>query len=190
LRDELTRGLSAFLDDALLSTTAANAATGAPAGLLNAEPRFGSAGSSTANVHTDVVKLIGDFSATNPGIERMAIVMSPGTAARVALATAAPDSTMDGGHLFGVPAFTSPAAGANLIAVDLSAIVIADNDELNVDLSQQASVELSTTPTSPVVSGTVHVSLWPLGLVGLRCRRYLNWKRARTSAILYTTTSY
>ena len=186
LENELVHGLATFLDDALLSTNAANAATGAPAGLLSAAPSFGSAGSSSANAQTDLKKLIGDFTTTNPGVESLAIIMSPSVAAKLAIATGSTTLTVQGGSIYGVPVFTSASAGSRVIAVDLAALVVGDNGDVDIDISKAASVELSTTPTSPTVAGTILISLFASGMVGLRCRRYLNFKLARTSAILFS----
>ena len=189
LRDELTRGLSTFLDDALLSTAAANTATGAPAGLLNAAPSFGSAGATATHVQTDVKKLIADFGASNPNVESAALIMSPWTLATVAMATQSPTLT-DGSTLYGFRIFTSPSAGANL-----------NRDRPGRDSGRRqrrrghrylAAGERRAINDPDLAGGGGHGSSEPvaLGLVGLRCRRYLNFKRARTSSILFTTTSY
>jgi hypothetical protein len=49
---------------------------------------------------------------------------------------------------------------------------------------------MNTVPTSPISAASVYVSLWQANLIGLRAERFINWKRARTTAVVYTTATY
>jgi hypothetical protein len=98
-----------------------------------------------------------------------------------------PNLTANGGSILGIPTYTSQVAGTTVALVLPGEIMYADDGGVNIDVSREASVEMSTTPTSPVAAATVLVSLWQQNLVGLRAERFINWKRARLSAVRYTT---
>jgi hypothetical protein len=61
---------------------------------------------------------------------------------------------------------------------------------LDIAVSRQATVEMNTTATSPITAASVIVSLWQLGLSGLRVDRFISWKMARANSVLYTNVSY
>jgi hypothetical protein len=69
-------------------------------------------------------------------------------------------------------------------------ILFADDGGVNIDVSQEATVELNTVPTSPPTASSVLISLWQQNLIGLRAERFINWKRARTTSVVYTTATY
>jgi hypothetical protein len=53
----------------------------------------------------------------------------------------------------------------NLIALDASKILVADDGGLDVSVSSQGTVQLDSTPTDPTTASTVLVAMWPLDLV-------------------------
>jgi hypothetical protein len=101
-----------------------------------------------------------------------------------------PNLTAKGGSILGVPVVTSQSAGSVVALVHAPSILFADEGGVNIDVSREAAVEMNTTPTSPVTASSVLVSLWQNNLVGLRAERFINWKRARTTSVVYTTATY
>jgi hypothetical protein len=188
LRRELVRGLSQFLDAQLTDPTVA-ATTASPASITFAAPSFGSAGPTAANALTDIKRLIETFIASNPDASSIVLLMSPGQATALAIATNAQDLGSDGGRLFGVPVLTG-AIGSRIVILDRSALLVADDGGLDVAASQHGSVELDTTPTSPITASSAYVSLWQANMTGLKIDRTISWKMARPSSVLYTNTSY
>jgi hypothetical protein len=70
--------------------------------------------------------------------------------------------------------------------VNANDIFLADDGQVNVDVSTEASLEMADDPTnsgSPVE--TTLVSLWQDNLIGLRAERFINWARARESAVAF-----
>lgn len=189
IRRDMIRGLSQGLDTALTDPTLAAVAGVSPASITNAAPSFGSAGGSSANALTDIKKLIETFSAANPNAESLALLMSPGQATAMAIASGSQTLGPNGGALFGVPVYTG-GIGSRVVILDPSALLIADDGELDVTVSTQGTVELDTAPTSPPTAGSVLVSLWQTGLVGARIDRFISWKMARANAVLFTNTAY
>jgi HK97 family phage major capsid protein len=103
-----------------------------------------------------------------------------------------------GGTFFGMPVVLSenvPAnagsgspltgAGGRIILVKASEIMLADDGQVMLDASNQASLQMDSAPTNPPVAATVLVSLWQMNMVGIRAERYLNWAKRRSGAAQY-----
>jgi hypothetical protein len=63
--------------------------------------------------------------------------------------------------------------------------MLADDGEVLLDASNQASLEMDSAPTSPPTASTVLVSLWQHNMVGLRAERYINWTKRRPGAVQF-----
>jgi hypothetical protein len=190
VRNDLVRGMAAFLDQLLLDPTNVGVAGVSPASITSTAPSFGSAGSSAANSLTDVKRLIADFTSVNQDTDGLTLIASPATATAIAIASNAPDLGPKGGRYLGIPFVTSTAAGNRLVAVDADAILVADDNALDVSVSLQGTVEMDLTPTSPITAGSVYVSLWQAGCAGIKIDRVINWKLARANSAMYTTVAY
>lgn len=190
LRNDLTRGMAFFLDQLLLDPTNVAVAGVSPGSITSTANSFGSAGSSGANALTDIKRLIADFTAANPNTDGLTLIASPATATAIALASATPDLGPRGGTYLGVPFVTSTAAGNRLVAVDASALLVADDGALDVSVSTQGTIELDSAPTSPITAGSVLVSLFQANCAGIKIDRTINWRLARPSAAVFTTVSY
>lgn len=189
LRREMIRGMSKYLDAQFTDPTVAPVGNVSPGSITYAAPSIASAGSSAANAVTDIKKLIETFIAANPDANSIAILMSPGVATAMAVATGSQTLGPNGGQLFGVDVHTG-AIGSRVVILDPSALLVADDGELDVTTARHASVEMESAPTSPVASGTVLLNLWTANLVGLKIDRFINWKMARANAVLYTNVAY
>jgi hypothetical protein len=102
-----------------------------------------------------------------------------------------PDINLNGGNLEGVPVITSEHVpedtyGSFVVLVNAGDIYIADEGEVAVDMSQEASLQMLDNPTnasdSPPVPTTL-VSLWQTNSVGFRAERTINWARRRTEGV-------
>jgi hypothetical protein len=84
-----------------------------------------------------------------------------------------------------VPVVTSNSVGAQIVAVHTPSVLIADEGGVEIDMSREASVQMSDTPDplESVDAETVMVSLWQANLVGLRAERFINWKKARSTSV-------
>src|SRR5690606_33312572 len=102
-----------------------------------------------------------------------------------------PNLGKDGGTLLGLPVIVSeqvPTTSAGSIVALLNAqdIYLGDEGGIAIDVSREASLEMSSTPTmdggaSPPVPAQV-VSLWQNNLVGFRAERTINWDKRRDEA--------
>jgi len=106
-----------------------------------------------------------------------------------------PGVTPFGGTLDGIPLRVSQylannggSGGAPFILVDESEIYLADDGSVTLDASEQATIEMSSTPlgsSSATVasSATLPVSMWQTNSVAFRAERYIWWGARRSGAI-------
>jgi len=196
VRNDMIKGMAQYLDQQFIDPTVAAVTNVSPASVTNLANGFATAGTSGDNARTDIKKAITLLTAPNYPISETVLIMSEANA--FALATALttngvavnPNITSKGGNILGVPVVTSQSAGSVVALVHAPSILFADDGGVNIDVSREASVEMNTTPTSPVTASAAYVSLWQMNLVGLRAERFINWKRARTTAVVYTTATY
>jgi hypothetical protein len=71
-----------------------------------------------------------------------------------------------------------------IILLDSAEILLADAG-VEFSTSEQATVQMSTTPDSPVTASTELVSLWQHDLLGILCTRYVYWARRRDGAVAF-----
>ena len=96
-----------------------------------------------------------------------------------------PEVSVRGGSWFGLPVLTSAGvpvdtgADTYAILIDGGEIMVAD-DGIELDVSTQASVQMSSTPASPATST---VSLWQSDITALRATRFINYCRRRDAAV-------
>jgi hypothetical protein len=89
--------------------------------------------------------------------------------------------------LFGIPVVTSAALGTNIALIDAAAVLYADDGELDLDVSRNATLQMDSLATEPPVAATVVTSLYQRNLVGIRSTRVINWKRGRLFAAKYVS---
>ncbi|CAN5882465.1 hypothetical protein BH18ACI5_BH18ACI5_17280 [soil metagenome] len=160
LRDELVNGLAQYLDTQFVDPAVAAVAGVSPASVTNGTTAIVSAGTSQANAATDLQALITQFVAANPDVEDMTLLVKPANAVAIARATNSQTLGLNGGSVYGIPVVTSANVGDRLIALDASRILVADENEIEVDASRNALVEMETAPTDPGTASTVQISLY------------------------------
>lgn len=196
VRADLTASIAAYMDTQFTDPAVAAVTNVSPASITNGTVAVTSAGTSAANALTDIKALVSSFTAANLSLANAVFLMSEANAFALAAAQNAlaqpmfPGMAQGGGTLFGRPVLTSQALGNNIILVDAQGILYADDGGTTLDASREASVEMNTAPASPVVAGTILVSLWQQNLVGIRAERFVNWKRARLASVKYVVQAY
>lgn len=100
-----------------------------------------------------------------------------------------PDITMLGGTFQGLPVIVSQYAGDILVLADAQSIFLADDGQVVIDASREASLEMSDTPTgdSTKPTGASMVSMFQTNSIAIRAERFINWKRRRASGVAYVT---
>lgn len=192
IRDEMIQGTAQFLDAQFVDSSVSEVANISPASITNGKNPLASHGTTADAFRFDLNRMLGKFIASSQKPSTAVLLMSETTAMAVSLLVNAlgqrefPDVTIAGGSVSGLPIICSESVADRLILLNARDILFADEGGVNIDVSNQASVEMSSTPKhqddSPT-SDPVLRSLWQNNLVGLRVERYITWKRARTTAV-------
>jgi hypothetical protein len=101
-----------------------------------------------------------------------------------------PGIGVSGGTALGLTIITSNALGNRIIALDPNSILLADEGQVTIDASREASVQMDSAPDNPSLATTVLTSFWQNNLIGLRAERFINWKKARTGSVQFTNQTY
>lgn len=203
VRDSLADAVIAKVDGDLFDPDLAAVANVNPAGLLNGVAPVAATGinyEDPASVRCAIALLWAPWDITNLG-SRPAYYTTPAVARMLSFSRdplgnqAFPGMTPFGGTLDGVPVKVSQylannggSGGAPFILVDESEIWLADDGNVTLDASDQATIEMSDTPagssvTTVVASSTLPVSMWQTNSLALRAERFIWWGARRSGAI-------
>jgi len=196
VRDALRDALVATQDLSFIDPTNAGSANVKPASITNGAATIVSTGIDADDVRRDVRAVFQKFiDADNPP-ENGVWIMSTTNALALSMMVNTlgqrefPNITMKGGLFEGMPVIASRYASNIVALVNASDIYEADEGEVAVDMSREASLEMkdsALTQDGAAGTGASLVSLWQNNLVGLRAEKTVNWKRRRASAVAYLT---
>lgn len=196
VRDALRDALIETQDLAFIDPTNAGSADVKPASITNGASAIASTGIDADDIRMDVRAVFQKFITANNPPENGVWLMSSTNALALSLMLNPlgqrefPNINMLGGTFEGLPVIVSQYVGNIVALVNASDIYEADEGEIAVDMSREASVEMldsALVQNGLVGTGTSLVSLWQSNLVGLRAERTINWKRRRASAVAYLT---
>jgi len=200
IRNALRNALVARLDKDFVDPAKALVANVSPASITNGVVPLTSSGSTADDVRNDIKALLSAFVSSNQDVTNVVLITTPAVGLSLALMRNAlgqpefPGSSRTGGTLEGLPLIVSQhahtaAAGDMLIAANADAIALADDGQVTVDASREASLEMSDAPTgdagaaTPVATSLV--SMWQTNSLALRAERFINWKKLRSGAVVY-----
>jgi HK97 family phage major capsid protein len=189
VRADMIAGIAQFLDAQFIDPAVAAVAGVNPASITNGAPTA----AATANPLADIMGLINHFATNSIGVAGVTFIMSAANALSLSFQTYLdgspkfPGVDINGGSYKGLTFITSQAAGTNVIALQPSLILYADDGAVSIDASREASLQMDSAPDSPVAATTVMVSLWQANCVGLRAERFVNWNKANANAVKYLT---
>jgi HK97 family phage major capsid protein/HK97 family phage prohead protease len=193
IRTEMIKGMQQFLDVQLIDPAVAVSAGVNPASITNGAATAATFGVTAAFARQDLVRAAMTFTAAELSLSESVWIMNESNALALSIALNAlgqpmfPGFTGEGGTLMGAKVIVSNAATTKLILVHAPSILFADEGGVQIDVSQEASVQMDSVPTNPSDATTVLVSFFQRNLVGLRAERMITWIRARTAAVHYTT---
>jgi HK97 family phage major capsid protein len=205
VRDALRDALVARIDLTFVDPAITAIADTRPASITNGRTPVTASGTDSAAVRADVQELFGNFIANNLSPASGVWIMNSTTALALSMMRNAldqnefPDITMNGGTFIGLPVITSQhlaAAGSpptsNIILVNASDIYLADDGQVMIDASREASLQMDDAPTNASTSGspatptpTTMVSMFQTNSIAIRAERYINWARRRDAAVEY-----
>lgn len=205
VRDALAAALIERLDIDFIDPYKALVADVSPASITNGVTPIPSSGSSADAVRVDWAALMGTFIAAKMTPSSGVVIMSATTALALSLMRNElgqkefPDITMTGGRFEGLPVIVSdyvgiPSSPSNniIVLVNASDIYLADDGQVVIDVSREASLEMDDAPSNsmtagspPAPTGAQLVSLWQTNSIGLRAERFINWAKRRPTAVAY-----
>ena len=198
VRDNLAEAIIVQTDKDFVDPANAGSAGVKPASITNGVTAVAASGTTQAALLADLKKLFNTFLAANQNPATAALIMTPTLAYAIGniqtpLGTLAfPNIGMNGGELGGLPVIVSQnvptvSAGSYIIMVDTRSLLLADDGQVTIDVSYEASLQMDDSPTnaSNPIAATSVVSLWQTNSLGIRAERYINWVKARSTAVAY-----
>lgn len=204
IRDSLADAVKERLDLDFINPAKAAAAGISPASITNGVTAVVAAGTGDADdIRADVRALMGTFIAANNPPTSGVWIMGSMTALGLSLMVNTlgqpefPGLSMAGGTFQGMPVIVSdfvpvvtagsPAVTTGYVAlVNASDVYFADNGDIRIDMSSEASLQMDSAPTSQDAGtgdGTELVSMFQTNSVAFRAERSLNWAKRRASAV-------
>jgi len=201
VRDSLAAALRERLDIDFISPSKTAAAGVSPASITNGAASIVSSGDDADDIRMDIRSLYAKFAAANNPVSSGVWIMSSNNAVALAMMTNPlgqsefPSMSMTGGTLSGMPVIASDyvTQAMNIVVlVNASDIFVADDGEIAIDTSREASLEMSDAPAhnsgTPTPSTSL-VSMYQTNSVALRAERIINWMRGRTQSVAYLTSA-
>jgi HK97 family phage major capsid protein len=199
VRDALRDALVERIDSDFLDPGVSAIAGVRPASLTNGLTALSSAGTSADNVRTDLGVLLSEYVENNQNPSGIVLVMPNTLALGLSLVVNAlgqrefPGIDMNGGNLNGIPTITSQyvadasGRGNMVVAINAREVFLADDGQVTVDASREASLQMLDNPTNSAASGnpTTMVSMFQTDSIALRAERFINWAKRRTDAVVY-----
>jgi HK97 family phage major capsid protein/HK97 family phage prohead protease len=200
VRQDLIDAMAQFLDRQFVDPSVAVVTNVSPASITNGVTPVTPTGTTAAAFRADAKTLLSSFFNANFQSANGVWIMTQSQALAFSLMMTSlgtpvhPNITAEGGTLIGYPVITSeniPATGGSpvdgfpIIFAKASEIMLADDGQVVIDASREASVQMDTAPDSPPTAATSLVSLWQMNMTGLRAERWINWLKRRTTAVVY-----
>lgn len=200
VREDMANASAEFLDKQFVDPSVAAVTNVSPASITNGVTAVIASGTTAAAFRADVKSMFANFIAVNLSTTGGVWIMHSTTALSLSLMLNSlgqpvfPNLNADGGTLLGYPVVVSqniPATGSSpvdgypVIFAIANQILLADDGQVTIDASREASLQLDSAPDSPPTASTNMVSLWQTNHVGLRAERYINWLKRRSTAVQY-----
>ena len=203
VRNDLIKTIAEFLDVRFIDPNYAGVANVNPASITYAVGGNQPTGTNYASLSTDVQTLFNTFITNNLDPTGAVWIMPPTRALAISMMQNAlsqpyfPGLSMNGVTWFGLPVITSmsanvtasPDAGNLIVLVKQDDILLADDGQITIDASREATIEQSTAPVGDAAAGTAQtqnmVSMFQSNAVAIKAVRFINWAKRRTTAAAF-----
>jgi HK97 family phage major capsid protein len=200
VRNALAAALIERMDIDFIDPGNAGTANVKPASITNGVTPISPSGSDADALRRDLRALWAPFIAANNPPTTAVYIMTATMALAISLMqnplgqSEFPGLNMNGGTLMGVPVIVSEyldnsagSSGGLLILANARDIWLADDGQVTVDASDQASLQMDNAPTMNSTTPTpiASVSMWQTNSVAFRAERFVNWAKRRATAVSY-----
>jgi len=200
VRDSLAQALRERLDIDFINPAKTAVSGVSPASITNGAATVVSSGDDADDIRLDIRSLYAKFAAANNPISSGVWIMSSNNAVALAMMTNPLGQhefngmSMTGGTLNGMPVIASDyiTKAMNIVVlVNASDIFVADDGDIQIDASREASLEMSDAPAHDSITptGASLVSAFQTNSVFIRAERIINWMRGRTQSVAYLTSA-
>jgi HK97 family phage major capsid protein len=200
VRDGLAGAVVERIDTDFINPSKAAVANVSPASITNGATAIASSGITADAIRDDLRALWTPFITARNTPRTAVYIMNSHTALALSLMQNPLGQqefaglTMNGGMLNGVPVIVSDyvpytTAGSIVVLANANDIWLADDGQVTVDASQEASLQMDTAPTvnSATPTAIAMVSMFQTNSTAFRAERYINWARRRSSGVAYLT---
>jgi HK97 family phage prohead protease len=195
VRDGLAGALRERLDRDFIDPAKTAVAGISPASITHGAETIASSGEDADDVRMDIRAVYAKYTAENNPPSSAVWIMSSNNAVALAMMTNPlgqaefASMTMTGGTMRGMPVIASDYVGNIVILVNASDIYLADEGDITIDASREASLEMSDAPAhnSGTPTPATLVSMWQTNSVAIRCEKVVNWLRRRDPGVVYLT---
>lgn len=200
LRNDLAAAVVARCDIDFVDPSKAAVSNTSPASITNAIVATAPSGTAAVNVRADLATMLALFAQNNLGRSNLVVIMSDTMAGNIQMMVNTlgnnefPEMEGPNPRLRGLPVITSEhltSVGSpstqTIVLVKADEVYLADDGQVNVEASMEASLEMSDAPTQDGTAGTGAslVNLWQTGMIGIKAERVINWKLRRSTAVQY-----
>lgn len=195
IQNDLANSIATFSDRAFLDPTVDAVADVSPASITFGATSVTATGTTAAHFRADARALIEAMVAAGGQFTAPVWAMDSVTAISLALLGVDENLTLTGGTLLGVPVLVGNGVPANpgsgspltgdgsrIVLIDAAEVLLADGG-VELSGSNQATLEMNTTPTNPVTASTVAVSLWQENLTAMMATRRIRWQRRSAGSV-------
>jgi HK97 family phage major capsid protein len=197
VRDDLAAAIVQFMDRAFIDPTAA-ATDVSPASVTNAATPVTATGTTMAALRADVATLFSTFLQNNVQASNLVWIMTQTQALKIGLTLNSlgqpvyPGINVNGGNFLGIPVITSenvpyvgssPTDGSYIVLLNAGEVLLADDGQVTIDASREASLQFDTSPDSPPTASTNMISLWQMNMIAIKAERFVTWKMRRSNAV-------
>jgi HK97 family phage major capsid protein len=194
VRESLIAALKERLDIDFINPAKTAVAGVSPASITNGAATVVSSGDDADDIRLDIRSIYAKFSSANNPISTGVWVMSNNTAAALTMMVnplGQPEfpTMMNGARLYNMPVLVTDYVSNIVVLINASDVYLADDGEISVDASREASLEMSDAPTHDSITptGASLVSAFQTNSVFIRAERAINWMRRRTASVAYLT---
>lgn len=198
VRNQLAEALRARLDTDFITPSKTAVSNVSPASITNGAATIVSSGDDSDAIRLDIRSLLAKFNAANNPPSSGVFIMTSACAQALAMMVNPlgqqefPTMRATGGTVYGMPVIVSDyVPSAVVVLVNATDVFLADDGDVSIDTSMEASLEMSDAPAhdASTPTGASLVSLWQTNSVGVKAERIINWMRGRTQSVAYLTSA-
>lgn len=198
VRDALAAAINERIDIDFIDPSKAAVTDVSPASILNGTTPVASGGNTAAAIRADAAAAMQRFVNANMNLLSGVWIMSAQVALQTSILMNAlgqkefPELNMTGGTFMGLPVIVSQyvphaTAGGIVALVSAQDIFLADDGQVVIDASTEASLQMMDNPTNNSGNGTATsmVSMFQTNSTAILAERFINWAKRRVGAAVY-----